>query len=129
MFEIIGGAQLITEVEDVLLILLVLLFTHFIADFMFQTDEEAEGKSSDNGILFHHCLKYGLLLLVVMGPMYAFINAILHFATDFVTSRKAKEAFQQERIHDFFVIIGFDQFIHAAFLILTFNWIYAIPLV
>lgn len=51
------------------------------------------------------------------------INDLLHFGTDWVTSRMTASLWRQERVHDFFVIIGLDQFIHAITLIGTAWWL------
>lgn len=97
-----------------------LLGLHFISDFINQNDDEAKAKSSDNKVLAYHCYKYSLYFVIAIGPVYAIVNGILHFITDYFTSRAAKKAFLEERRHDFFVIIGLDQLIHTVTLITTF---------
>lgn len=51
------------------------------------------------------------------------INFILHWITDYFTSRVNSWLWQNERRHEFFVSIGFDQFIHYVCLFWTYEWI------
>ncbi len=50
---------------------------------------------------------------------FILLNGVLHFCTDWVTSRCSKHFWEKKDIHNFFVAIGFDQFIHGVTLILT----------
>jgi len=109
---------------------LVLLLCHFIGDFVMQTDEVAKAKSTDNGVLAKHVLIYMLpfvfLFLVTWNhhpgivALFLVYNAGLHFITDYVSSRMTTKAWKEERRHDFFVIIGADQFVHAFCLLSTY---------
>lgn len=127
------------------LLLILIFFIHFVADFMLQTDKMAKGKSSSNRWLTYHILAYSTVLLIVFGPWYALANGLCHWSTDYITSRLssrqwAKAASYQKvladpeahplakevaamnnvhHVHWFFVVIGFDQFLHAAMLIIT----------
>jgi hypothetical protein len=112
-----------------------ILICHWLADFFFQTDEMAKGKSSDNSWLSAHVGVYSLGLLAVVllnynvwentGYAVAWlgINTIAHFFTDWVTSRASSSMWKDNRIHDFFTIIGFDQTLHYLTLIGTFIWL------
>jgi len=95
------------------------LVLHFISDFMLQTDDMAKGKSSSNRILTRHIMTYGVLFLVYLGPVYALVNCILHWVTDYFSSRATKKLWEQQRVHDFFVVIGLDQLIHMICLVVT----------
>ncbi len=113
--------------------ILVLIFGHTVADFVFQTDEVAKGKSSDNGILFKHVATYICCLtlfassiVVSTTPMLNFlgflaINFAAHFITDYITSRLTTYFWKREDRHNFFVTIGFDQFAHLAVLLITYS--------
>jgi hypothetical protein len=127
------------------LLLILILFTHFVADFMLQTDKMAKGKSSSNRWLTYHILAYSTVLLVVFGPWYALANGLCHWSTDYITSRLSSRRWKlaaeaqaiiadpttgtdvkqwaamnnAHHVHWFFVIIGFDQFLHAVMLIIT----------
>jgi hypothetical protein len=112
-----------------------ILICHWLADFFFQTDEMAKGKSSDNEWLSAHVGVYSLGLLAVVllnynvwehagiAVAWLAINAVAHFFTDWVTSRASSSMWKDNRIHDFFTIIGFDQTLHYLTLIGTFIWL------
>ena len=102
--------------------LIALIWLHFVADFIFQSDTVAKGKSSSNKILAYHVSLYALPFLV-FGPLFAIINALLHFVTDWCTSRATSYLWQHNKRHWFFVVIGLDQAIHMTCLILTYIWL------
>ena len=125
---------------------MVLLVIHWIADFVCQTHWQAVNKSKNVVALLHHVLTYTLVLQVLSffavknlgftGPgwfvpwvEFVLANMVLHFMTDFCTSRWSSVLFkkQMEMIwtdemrtirwddfnpHNFFVVIGFDQLLH-----------------
>lgn len=103
------------------------LFLHFLADFVFQTDWMAKNKSKDWFVLYTHIMVYGFVvgipLLFVSDYLsvvkFAALNAAVHFCVDAVTSRVNSRLYASGRIHAFFVGIGADQFVHAATLLLT----------
>ncbi len=110
--------------------ILVILFSHTVADFVLQSDEVAKGKSSDNWILLKHIMIYTAAMMpcavVVSGPLFMLflsINAAAHFVTDYITSRITSYYWQREERHKFFVTIGFDQFAHAAALLITYAFL------
>jgi hypothetical protein len=117
-------------------VLLVILVTHFIADFIVQTDWQAKNKSKRLDALTLHLATYSLCLavpLVWMAPWrsalyYVALNALAHWVTDFFTSRATSWAYPRltEKVWGpvsgnavFWAVIGFDQFAHQAVLILT----------
>lgn len=114
-------------------IILALLFIHWIADFIFQTDWQAKNKSSNNKALLKHTLTYSGIIMVfaiiygiytvndVFGLEFGFITFVCHTATDYITSRINTHLYQKGDIHNFFVCVGFDQFLHFAQLILTYK--------
>ncbi len=113
--------------------IILLLFAHFMADFVFQSHEVGNKKHNSNSALFEHCCFYTWWLFVIlfwisyyfglspyMFSIFVFINGIFHFAVDWVTSRVAY--FFHRRItgeKKFWITIGADQFIHAAALIIS----------
>lgn len=115
-----------------------ILMSHFIADFMCQTDWQAKNKSKSLIALTGHVLSYMYVMLTLIATSFAFnkeittngiliyilINGLLHFVTDFCTSKVTSYLWQQERRHDFFVVVGFDQFIHQVCLISTIWMLY-----
>jgi len=96
--------------------ILLLLWIHFVADFITQDDEMATKKSSHSGWLTLHCAIYALCF-IWLGWQFAAVTFALHFAVDFVTSRATAALFKAERRHWFFVVIGFDQALHMTQLV------------
>lgn len=100
--------------------LIYILLLHWVADFLLQTDKMALGKSSSLKWLGYHTGVYTLTLAVgTLHPLFALINGLTHFCIDFVTSKINKDLWERNRRHTFFVMIGFDQFLHTAILLLT----------
>lgn len=99
--------------------ILILLFAHFIADFVCQSQRVSINKSTDNVILFWHCFLYSLICgLMTLNILFGLCLLLSHFAIDYVTSRITKKLYAKGDMHNFFVVIGFDQFLHCAILIL-----------
>lgn len=98
--------------------LLTIIVLHFISDFVLQTEQMALNKSSSNYWLGLHCVIYGIPFLI-LGWKYALINAIAHFIIDYITSRITKYLWNKEKVHEFFVVIGFDQMLHMITLVST----------
>ena len=113
-------------------IVITILFFHWVFDFVFQTDYEAKNKSKNNIALYSHTWKYSVLwfpvMLVFIGlkPSIEFVGItfLCHTITDYYTSRLNTKLHKENRIHDFFVSIGFDQWLHYCQLFLTFYLIY-----
>ncbi len=105
-------------------ILIISLVVHWVADFMLQTHEQATNKSKSIYFLSEHVLFYFTFLacysvLFEVNIAFAFINAFSHFAIDFFTSKLTSKLWKEEKWHDFFVVIGFDQLLHVSILIAT----------
>ena len=101
--------------------LVALLTVHWIADFLCQTRWMAENKSKRIDALSAHVATYsvvlGLAALVLFGASINLIwfilaNAVLHFVTDFFTSRATTALWQQQNVYGFFAVIGLDQLLH-----------------
>lgn len=130
--------------SDQLLIFSFLLIIHWFADFKFQSHRVAVTKSRDNLALVEHVAFYIgtfiyffamvwiLLYLGGVNPQRAVLfqsytalasflvaNFILHFCTDYVTSRMSSFRWKEQRWHDFFEVIGCDQLIHQMSLAVT----------
>lgn len=101
---------------------LALVWTHWLADFVMQSDKMAKGKSKSNFWLAFHVLVYSAFLLP-WGWRFAAINGIAHFCTDWLSSRATSKLWQKGKVHDFFVIIGLDQAIHLTTLLLTWHYL------
>lgn len=103
-------------------LLLLLVWCHFLADFVLQSSDIAQNKSKSNFILLKHVSIYSLAFLG-FGFVFAIINGALHFITDYVSSRLSGRMWKEGRIHAFFVVIGFDQCVHLSSLMITAKWL------
>lgn len=113
-------------------LLIYILFLHFLADFVFQSDEMAKGKSKSLKWLAEHIKVYAPvlntgLLLTGINPLkiaaFVLLNAAVHFVIDAITSRVNSRLYAAGWIHEFFIGIGLDQFIHAATLLYTVKYL------
>lgn len=104
-----------------------LLFVHWLADFVCQSDEMALGKSWHNGWLTVHVAVYTfvmagwafLSLPVAVAMGFLGITFVTHWVTDYYTSRLTTRLWKANQRHWFFVAIGADQLAHYAMLMLT----------
>ena len=108
-----------------------LLAVHWVADFILQTHWQAQNKSKNLEALARHVGSYTLALLIgsafIFGQsaaLFAFvaINGILHFGTDYFTSRWTSALYAKQDWHNFFVVVGLDQLIHQVTLAATMVW-------
>jgi hypothetical protein len=113
-------------------ILLFYLLLHWYADFVCQTDKQAKGKSSSNLQLLSHTGTYGLIVTLFTYVLYwannfgaqywytpllfGIVQFITHTVVDWITSRINKKLWEDGYVHEFFVMIGFDQLIHYVIL-------------
>ena len=95
--------------------LFTLIWMHFLADFVLQSDKMAINKSKEKKWLLIHCVIYGLPFLF-FGWRFSLLCVTSHFVVDFVTSRITSKLWQLEKRYWFFVTIGFDQAIHLTLL-------------
>lgn len=107
--------------------IIILLWIHFVADFMLQNDKMALNKSNSIKWLGFHSIIYGITFSVLIpyifnfyGFVLLFGNTILHFIVDFITSKITTYLWKKEERHWFFVVIGIDQTIHMTTLILMY---------
>lgn len=104
---------------------------HWMADFALQTNEQASEKHNNICALLRHVLTYTASMAVFFiclfrdwGIFCALLTGIFHFFIDFITSRITHKLYKENRIHDFFVVIGADQFLHVSqiFILLYAIW-------
>ena len=100
--------------------IILLMWAHFIGDFLLQNDKMALNKSKSNLWLGIHSLVYSLPL-VFFGFQFAVFNGIFHYLIDWVTSRGTTKLWLANERHWFFVLIGFDQTIHVTILLLSYS--------
>ena len=124
-----------------------LLATHFVGDFILQSDWMALNKSKNLRALVAHVLIYSLCFLP-FGVIFAMITFLTHLITDAATSQITSKLWFIEldeqydtgrrdgvyfarhearvfgdRRHWFFVAIGADQLIHYITLGATYTWL------
>jgi hypothetical protein len=107
-----------------------LLLLHWVSDFVLQRHAWSIAKWNSIPALLKHVatvtvalfLGTFLLLNVAFLPALAFagINGGSHFGIDFVTSKMTHKLYDKGKLHDFFVVIGFDQFLHVSIMYGTF---------
>jgi hypothetical protein len=115
-------------------ILFSIIFIHWIGDFLFQTDYQAKNKSTSNKALTEHVFIYSMTFFFFANfyiiitrnyymELFPFITFGFHWITDYFTSRLNSKLWAKGDVHNFFVSIGFDQFMHYIQLILTFYFL------
>ena len=117
---------------------IILIFAfHWVSDFVFQTHEMSLKKSKSNLWLTYHVVVYSavtsILWLIFFGMeietvLFTFslvfgITLVTHWITDYFTSRWTSRLWAEKEIHNFFVVIGLDQLIHATTLLITYNYL------
>jgi hypothetical protein len=125
-----------------MLVSFIIIFIHWIADFVLQTDWQAQNKSKNNYALLSHTSNYSLVWLLpmclVFGKMkegattewiiwstfyFSMITFVVHTVTDYFTSRLNSKLWSQGKVHYFFVSVGFDQVLHYGQLFLTYYFL------
>jgi hypothetical protein len=82
----------------------------------------AQGKSKSVKWLSIHILVY-MMPLLFFGIKFALLNAAAHWVIDFFTSRATSYLWKKQDVHNFFVVIGFDQLLHALILIYSYHFL------
>ena len=112
---------------------LIILFIHWVADFLLQTKQMATMKSKDTNWLLIHVAVYsftwffiGAFFDPLKSALFFVITFMCHFITDYFTSRWTSKLYRDSKFYgfpSFFSVIGLDQWIHYAQLFLTYEWI------
>lgn len=113
-------------------VVVIILFLHWVGDFVLQTDSMAKNKSKDDIVLFCHSYFYSIIFLfpcvvywcLFGSPMILIlvpITIVCHGVQDYFTSRLNARLWKEGRTHAFFVSMGFDQLLHFAQLLITFQ--------
>jgi hypothetical protein len=110
-----------------------IILIHWIADFVLQTDKQAKGKSKNWNDLLEHTIIYSFCWIIPMGILlgenppkagiFILITFITHTITDYFTSRLNTKLWEQGKVHNFFVSVGFDQVLHYIQLFLTYYYL------
>ncbi len=118
--------------------IIAILAIHWYADFVLQTDEQAQGKSKSWAFLLDHTSTYSILwflvsiayfityendLSIALSKAFIFtgITFVIHTITDYYTSRLNSKLWAAGKVHEFFVSVGFDQLLHFTQLLLTYQ--------
>ena len=114
-------------------VIIVIIASHFIGDFVLQSNWMATNKSKNIIALSSHVATYSFTLLVSMFLAFkipieivffwTFVNMVLHFLTDMITSKITTVLYQEKRMHDFFVVIGADQLFHYSCLFISYVYL------
>ena len=111
------------------------IFAHWVADFVCQTHWQASNKSKNWNALTRHVASYMAVMGALCAPIFmlrgvtvywvAFvvITFAAHFVTDAITSRITSRLYAKGDWHNFFVVVGFDQVLHYTQLFLTICWL------
>jgi hypothetical protein len=124
-----------------------IVWAHFVADFVLQTDTMARNKSTSNIWLSNHIVVYMAAMLALLAPFIYFIdptvsrmqevwllgwlivwvavNGALHWITDWCSSRATSYLWKKGDRHKFFVVIGADQAVHLTTMFVTWAWIFS----
>lgn len=101
--------------------MVIIIWLHFIADFILQWDSISTTKWNSLKSLGTHCTIYGIPFLY-FGLNFALVTVGAHFIVDFISSKLTHHYRVKEQYHWFFVVIGWDQAIHMSILILTWKY-------
>jgi len=114
-------------------LIIVMLITHYIADFLFQTEEMSVKKHENNLYLFWHIASYCVVLVTgwdfywfaiqgtVKAPptLFTFANIGSHMVIDYFTSRITWDLGQNGKYKTMFNVMGLDQLLHVCILVLS----------
>ncbi len=113
--------------------LILMFFIHWLADFPLQTSRMALNKGKNIYWLWTHVAVYasvwwiGVFIFPFITVLkFVVITFICHFITDFITSKLTGLQYERKIYNGwtgFFTIIGFDQFLHAIQLVLTYYYL------
>ena len=122
-------------------VFILIIVLHWVADFVFQAEKWALGKSKTWAPLLKHTITYSSLWVVpvwlmtgdwINSLLFVVITFVAHTITDYFTSRVVSKKFANNYygspIPNFgaFSTIGFDQVLHYTQLILTWYWLFGI---
>lgn len=107
---------------------LAIVFLHWVADFVLQSHKMATNKSTSVKWLTYHVGVYssvwflaGILFLPwQVVTCFTGVTLVCHWITDYFTSKWTSRLWKANKVHDFFVVVGFDQVLHYTQLVITY---------
>jgi len=99
----------------------VFILAHYVGDFVLQSRAIATKKSSSILALSIHVAVYTATILAFsflvdftayQRSVFVIYNGLIHFITDYISSRITEKAWTNGNMEKFWDTIGFDQFIH-----------------
>jgi len=106
--------------------IILVLISHYIGDFVFQTEWMAKNKGESMAAMSAHVVCYGATLtvfasLISLNPnfiiSYIVLNTVLHLLIDCVSSSFTPELWEKKDYRNFFLVLGVDQLVHQLALI------------
>lgn len=112
-------------------ILIFMFFLHWVADFVLQSRRVAEEKSKHPDALFEHVGIYSLTLFaglvwidLLLALQLSMTNGVCHWIIDYISSKMTTHFYTYKKMHEFWITVGFDQFLHSAILITSVKFYY-----
>lgn len=128
LLDLEGGSLEKTAMTEFIVLVSMLLITHFVGDYLLQNREVAENKHKDIYYLIEHVVFYTIILCmasvtiyyspllpgvgVLMLVWWAVFNGILHFFVDGFTSRLTHQFYVEKKYKLFWITVGSDQLAH-----------------
>lgn len=121
---------------------LLILIAHYVADFLMQSYETGQKKSSNWQVLLMHTIIYSLYMSIIIliyikasgdqitteimlnTVLFGLITFIFHTLTDYITSRKSKALMAKKENKKALNLLGFDQLLHYVQLFITFKYLF-----
>ena len=119
----------------------IILVVHYIADFTFQSTEEALGKSTSWRELLSHTVKYSVVWFIYILSFgvseifykgestlgigivfFILITFLAHTTTDYISSRESKKFFDKKEYKGGWAVVGIDQIAHYVQLLLCYKY-------
>lgn len=126
--------------QRILIVVMILLFFHWVGDFLTQTDWQANNKSKSWKALLAHTGVYTVTIGIFIKmcevsdlfmPIYWYSNLIFmvvlfitHTIIDYKSSRITSKLYEDGNIRNFFNMIGLDQYLHYLAIFASYSLLY-----
>lgn len=99
-------------------VVLLLVFLHFIGDFVLQEGIIRVYKSSNNKLLAIHCILYALPFSIISLKL-ALVTSFLHFLSDYTLTDLSTKFWSDRDRSKYSLLQGFDQWLHLVVLLVS----------